>query len=158
MRIYLTQHGQAVSKDIDLDRPLSEAGRDDVRRLADLLKKAGLQVDRVLHSGKTRAKQTAAILAGVLPPGGQPEAHAGFGPNDPVEQLAAGIADWSVDTLVVGHLPCLGRLASLLLVSDPDQPLLAFEPGSMACLERVPEGHWVLAWMVRPELLAPARG
>ena len=39
-------------------------------------------------------------------------------------------------TLIVGHLPYLGRLASLLLASDPDRPLLAFQPGSMACLEK----------------------
>jgi phosphohistidine phosphatase len=158
MHIYLTQHGQAVSKDLDPDRPLSEEGRDGVRRLADFLMKAGLRVNRVLHSGKTRAEQTAAILAAVLTSGGEPEAHAGLRPNDPPETVAREIAVWSVDTLIVGHLPFLGRLASLLLASAPDRPLLAFEPGSMACLERVPEGHWVLAWMVRPELLAPARG
>jgi len=45
----------------------------------------------------------------------------------------------------------------LLLAADPDLPLLAFQPGSMACLEKDANGHWVLAWMVRPELLAPAR-
>jgi phosphohistidine phosphatase len=57
----------------------------------------------------------------------------------------------------VGHLPYLGRLASLLLASDPDQPLLAFQPGSIACLEKDVRGHWTLAWMLRPELFAPAR-
>ena len=44
MRIYLTQHGLAVPKDIDPDRPLSEQGREDVRRLAEFLDKAGNQV------------------------------------------------------------------------------------------------------------------
>ena len=63
-----------------------------------------------------------------------------------------------MDTLIVGHLPYLGRLASRLLASDPDRPLLTFHPGSMACLDKDAEGHWTLAWMVRPELLAPARG
>ena len=28
MRIYLTQHGEAVPKDVDPDRPLSEQGRE----------------------------------------------------------------------------------------------------------------------------------
>ena len=37
MRIYLTQHGLAVPKDVDPDRPLNEQGREDVRRLAELL-------------------------------------------------------------------------------------------------------------------------
>ena len=157
MRIYLTQHGLAVPKDIDPDRPLSEQGREDVRRLAEFLDKAGIQVGQVLHSGKTRAEQTAEILAEALLPDGQPQAHAGLGPKDPLEKVSPEIAFWSVDTLIVGHLPYLGRLASLLLASDPDRPLLAFQPGTMACLEKDAEGHWVLAWMVRPELLAPAR-
>jgi phosphohistidine phosphatase SixA len=91
-------------------------------------------------------------------PEGQAQAHAGLAPNDPLEKLSPEIAFWSLDTLIVGHLPYLGRLASLLLASDPDRPLLAFQPGGMACLEKDAEGQWVLAWMVRPELLAPARG
>ena len=158
MRIYLIQHGLAVPKDVDPDRPLSEQGRGDVQRLADFLDKAGVQVEQVLHSGKTRAEQTAAILAEALLPEGQPQAHAGLGPKDPLEKVSPEIAFWSVDTLIVGHLPYLGRLASLLLASDPDRSLLAFQPGTMACLEKEAEGQWVLAWMVRPELLVSVRG
>ena len=158
MRIYLIQHGLAVPKDVDPDRPLSEQGREDVQRLAEFLDRAGIQVGQVLHSGKTRAEQTAVILAEALLPEGQPQAHVGLGPKDPLEKLSPQIAFWSVDTLVVGHLPYLGRLASLLLVFNPDRPVLALQPGSIACLEKDAEGQWMLAWMVRPELLAPARG
>ena len=158
MRIYLIQHGLAVPKDVDSDRPLNEQGREDVQRLAEFLDEAGIQVGQVLHSGKTRAEQTAVILAEALLPEGQPQAHAGLGPKDPLEKLSRQIAFWSVDILIVGHLPYLGRLASLLLVFNPDRPVLAFQPGSMACLEKDAEGQWMLAWMVRPELLAPARG
>jgi phosphohistidine phosphatase len=111
----------------------------------------------VLHSGKTRAAQTAAMLAEALLADGQPCTHAALGPNDPVETLSAAIMTWSADTLIVGHLPHLGRMASRLLVDDPDRPLLAFQPGSMACLEQDAQRRWTLAWMVRPELLAPAR-
>jgi phosphohistidine phosphatase len=157
MRIYLTQHGLALPKDVDPDRPLSSQGRNDVRRLADFLGNADIQVGQVLHSGKPRAAQTAAMLAEALFADGQPCTHAGLGPNDPVETLSATIMTWSVDTLIVGHLPHLGRMASRLLVDDPDRPLLAFQPGSMACLEQDAQRRWTLAWMVRPELLAPAR-
>jgi phosphohistidine phosphatase len=155
MRLYLAQHGQAVSKDIDPDRPLIEQGRRDLQRLAAFLGTAGVRVDVVLHSGKTRAAQTAALLATAVLPTGQPQARAGLGPTDPLEQLAPELGFWSADTLIVGHLPYLGRLASLLLASDPDRPTLAFQPGSLACLERAADGSWVLAWMLRPELLAP---
>lgn len=43
MRIDLTQHGQAAPEDVDPDRPLTVQGREDVRRLADSLDKAGIQ-------------------------------------------------------------------------------------------------------------------
>jgi phosphohistidine phosphatase len=156
MRIYLTQHGLALPKDVDPERPLSAQGREDVRRLAEFLQNAGIEAGRILHSGKTRAEQTAMLLSEVLPSEAQPRARSGLRPQDPLELLSPEIASWTLDTLIVGHLPYLGRLASLLLVADPDRPLLAFQPGSMACLAKVPDGGWELVWMVRPELLAPS--
>lgn len=158
MRIYLAQHGVAVAKEVDPERPLSAQGREDVRRLAGFLGGAGVRVGQVLHSGKVRAEQTAALLAEALLPDGQPQGHDGLNPNDPVEPLAAEIAGWTTDTLLVGHLPFLGRLASFLLASDPERPILAFQPGTMACLERDSEGPWVLDWMLRAELLEQTRG
>ncbi|MCG6862989.1 MAG: phosphohistidine phosphatase SixA [Chromatiaceae bacterium] len=136
---------------------MSEQGRQDVRHLAHFLRNAGTQVEHVIHSGKTRAEQTAAILAELLLTTDQPQAHAGLGPKDPLEIISPDIAYWSEDTLIVGHLPFLGRFASLLIASDPDRPLLAFQPGSMACLEKDADGRWLLAWMIRPELLAADR-
>ena len=153
MRLYLTQHGLAVPKNVDTDRTLSEQGREDVRHLAQLLGTTGIHVGQVLHSGKTRAEQTAAILAEVLLPQGQPQTHTDLGPKDTLDKVFPEIASWNVDTLIVGHLPHLSRLASILLASDPDRPLLAFQPGSIACLERNTVDHWSLVWMVRPELL-----
>jgi phosphohistidine phosphatase len=153
MRIYLVQHGLAIPKEVDPERPLSEQGREDVGRLARFLAGAGVRVGQVLHSGKARAEQTAALLAEALVPGGQPQACDGLNPNDPVEPFAAEIAGWKTDTLLVGHLPFLGRLASLLLASEPQRPILGFQPGTLACLERDPADQWLLAWMVRPELI-----
>lgn len=156
MRIYLTQHGQAVPKETDPERPLSDQGRHDMQRLAVLLKHAGVHIDQVLHSGKLRAEQTASEIAAGMGLRATPGPIDGLGPNDPVEPIAGRISGWSGDSLVVGHQPHLARLAALLLTGAPDRPLLAFQPGSLACLERDPEGRWVLVWMVRPDLLAPA--
>jgi phosphohistidine phosphatase len=154
MRLYLMQHGLAVPKEADPDRPLRAEGRADVRRLAAFLRGAGVRVEQVFHSGKTRAAQTAALLAEALLPAGQPEARAGLNPDDPLEILAPELVHWTADTMLVGHLPLLARLASLLLAADADRPLLAFRPGSLACLERDADRRWALLWMLRPELLA----
>jgi len=154
MRIYLTQHGEALAKDVDRERPLSEQGRADVQRLAEYLRDTGVRVEQIWHSGKTRAEQTAALLAEAILPDGRPEARPGLGPNDLVEPLASVIRTWSSDLALVGHLPFLRHLACLLLDSEPDPATLAFEPGSMACLERDAAGQWALLWMLRPEQLA----
>jgi len=156
MRVYLAQHGLAVPEEIDPERPLSGQGREDVRRLAAFLEGAGIRIEQALHSGKARAEQTAELLARALLPAGRPQGRPGLAPNDPVEPLASEIESWFADTLLVGHLPFLGRLASLLLASDADRSTLAFQPGSLACLERDRNGHWALVWMLRPELLGPA--
>ena len=84
MRVYLAQHGLAEPKEIDPERPLSEQGHEDVRRLAAFLEGKGLRVEQALHSGKTRAEQTAALLARALLAGGRFKAYPGLAPNDPV--------------------------------------------------------------------------
>ncbi len=45
MRLYLVQHGEAVTKAVDPDRPLSEQGRADVERLAIWMGAQGVEVD-----------------------------------------------------------------------------------------------------------------
>jgi len=63
MRLYLVQHGKAKSKDEDPDRPLTDQGRNDIKKVAVFLaENAGLKVTSIYHSGKTRARQTAEVL------------------------------------------------------------------------------------------------
>ena len=154
MRIYLVQHGEAVPAEVDPERPLSAAGEADVRRLAAVLRRSGVGVARILHSGKRRAAQTAEVLAAALGPKLQPEARAGLNPNDPTASVAQEAASWEQDTVLVGHLPFMARLASRLLAGREDPGLVAFRPGSVLCLERTDQRAWTIAWMLRPELLA----
>ena len=88
MKLYLVQHGEALPKEVDSDRPLSDQGQQDVERLARFLANRGVRVSQVWHSGKTRARQTAELLAAALAPGVKAEARAGLAPNDPTEAFA----------------------------------------------------------------------
>lgn len=156
MKLYLVQHGEACPKEVDSERPLTERGREDVERLAAWLGRAGIEVARVIHSGKLRAAQTADLLAQSVAPLVELETHDRISPNDD-----PGAIDWQrqtggADAFVVGHLPYLARLVSLLLGGDPDRPSVAYLPGSVVCLESEAEGRWRIAWMIRPELLPPA--
>lgn len=154
MKLYLVQHGEALPKEDHPDRPLSDKGKQDLRKLAAFLEKAGIRASRILHSGKTRAGESAQLLAAALAPGAQTAQIEGLAPKDPVEPVADRIADWQDDAVLVGHLPFMGKLASFLVTGEPGKSVAAFRPGSMICLERGADDTWSILWMLRPELLA----
>ena len=153
MKLYLVQHGEAVAKEDDPDRPLSEKGITDVKRIARALAQANVAVERVIHSGKLRAQQTAEILASEIAPGVQPEIHDQIRPNDNPGTFDLLSANRNNDIMVVGHLPFMAKLVSLLVADDDGLTLVAYKPGSIVCLQRIEVDNWQINWMLRPELL-----
>ena len=151
MRLLLLQHGDAVADSVDPERPLSPSGRADVERLAEFLARTGARVQRICESGKLRAHQTAGIVAARLAPGVAIEAVSGLNPNGPVEPWVEGVNSATDNTLLVGHMPFMGRFAARLLGSG-SPACITFTPGSLACLERRGDA-WSLEWLLRPELL-----
>jgi len=153
MRLYLVQHGEALGKDVDPERSLSDNGQADVARLAAFLE-GRVQVSDVIHSGKTRARQTAELLAAELVPGMPVEAVSGINPNDDLEPFMQQIAKAGKDTLVVGHLPFMAKLVARLVSGSEANAVVAYQPGSMVCLESANDHSWQIQWMIRPELLS----
>jgi phosphohistidine phosphatase len=153
MKLYLIQHGAALAKEVDPARPLSESGLQDVQAMAEFLTGAGIRVERVWHSGKLRAEQTAHLLVKAVLPRGRMEKVGGIGPNDDVAGFVSDADVWEQDILVVGHQPFLSRLVARLVAGDPEHELVQFLPGSVVCLERCEIDRWMLLWMLRPELL-----
>lgn len=153
MKLYLVQHGEACSKEINPDRPLTDQGKADIERLAAFFKRAGIQVERVIHSGKLRAEQTAERLAKVIAPGMELETSGLINPNDNPKAFDWQSESWNRDTLIVGHLPFMAKLVSHLITEDENRLMTAFQPGSAICLEHNDDAHWKINWMIRPELL-----
>jgi len=149
MNLYLVQHGVPVSEDTDPKRPLSEQGIADVTRMAEFLK--DIKVSTIYHSGKDRARQTAEILS--KHSGITPKEEKDLKPMDDPRVWMKRLKEMNEDTMLVGHLPFMGYLASLLLTGDQDSLIVAFKQGSVVCL-RKESGVWTLQWMVPPELLA----
>jgi len=155
MKLYLVQHADAVAKQLDPARPLSEKGRTDTERMASFLARSGVRAGRVIHSGKQRALETALLLARVIGPGNVVEqAEDGLAPNDPTDRLADAITGWprGEDVIVVGHLPFMNRMVSRLTAGSDESSVVAFEPGCVVCLNETENG-WSVAWMVPPSLL-----
>jgi phosphohistidine phosphatase len=154
MRLYLVQHGEAVSKSEDPERPLTEKGRDDVSRVAAFAQRAGVDVHQIRHSGKRRAGETAAILAEHLQPVDGIVAFPGLAPKDDVRQVAELLGRESRSLMFVGHRPFMDRLAGLLVADDPDRAVVIFEMGGIVCLERDPiSWTWAVRWIVTPDLI-----
>ena len=110
MRVYLVQHGEAKSEEEDPDRPLTDRGATEVRRVVGVAAGAGsVMVERIVHSGKTWARQTAAAWGAAL---GVPiDESAGLAPRDDPAIWAARVTAETRDMMLVGHLPHLARLA-----------------------------------------------
>lgn len=153
MRLFLVQHGTAVSKDVDPDRPLSAEGAREVGEMVAFLARRRLSVDEVWHSGKTRARQTAMSLAGALR-GAAVREREGLGPKDDVAPLVEVLRRRDANLMIVGHLPFLSRLASGLLTGDAEREIIAFHNAGVVCLERNEEDlRWRIEWLAAPELL-----
>ena len=153
MKIYLVQHGEAVDKNIDPERPLTEQGKFRVQRIAEVLTHAGVEVRQVVHSGKLRARQTAEILANTIDTCLQLETSDLIKPNHDPRAFGLQVNSWSSNTIVVGHLPFMAKLVSLLVTGDDLQTLVTYQPGSVVCLEHVEINNWQIDWMLKPELL-----
>lgn len=153
MLLYLVQHAEAKKEEEDAARPLSEKGIHDIRNTALHLSNCGITVDSILHSGKLRARQTAEVLSGFLGPGKDISETEGLAPLDDPRIIEARLKGLNESLMIVGHLPHLGKLVSLLLCGDMERNLVLFRMAGAACLERDETGSWSLKWMIIPDIL-----
>jgi len=54
--------------------------------------------------------------------------------------------------MIVGHLPHLSRLTSLLVMGNPNIRIVEFRYSSVLKLTRTNEG-WVISWFITPGLV-----
>ena len=153
MNIYLVQHGKPVPKEENSERPLSAQGKEDVEKIASFLIKAGIEVNEIFHSGKTRARDTAEIIASKLNPDKKPLEKRGLSPLDEVKIITEDIEQIQNNFMIVGHLPHLARLTSFLITGNESNQIVSFQQGSVVCLEKGEEGNWSIAWMLVPGLI-----
>ena len=154
MNIYLVQHGKPLSKEENPDKPLSNQGKEDVDRVGSFLLRAGIKVDDIFHSGKTRARETAEIMISKLTPGKETVKKNGLAPLDDVKEIAEEIKQSQKDLMIVGHLPHLAKLTALLITGSDSKPVVKFQQGGVVCLRHDDEEKvWAVAWMLVPEIV-----
>src|SRR3954465_11120944 len=135
MRVYLVRHGEAERENVDPERHLTDRGAEEVRRIAPAaVDDLGVRPTRIVHSGKARARQTAEIWGGLVD--AQVAETDGLAPNDDPSIWAARLNSEGDGLMLVGHLPHLERLTSLLVSGEADRTVAEFPAGGLVCLER----------------------
>jgi phosphohistidine phosphatase len=146
VRLFLVQHGEATSQEEDPERPLTDRGAREVRNVVLAAGVVPITVERIVHSGKTRAGQTAAAWGEAL--GVAVDTVDGLAPRDDPAIWAGRLANTTADVMLVGHLPHLAKLVGLLVAGDADRPVVAFRQGGLVGLEQGPTGWSV--WLALP--------
>lgn len=147
-KVYFMQHGLAVDKTVDPERPLSEAGIQQTEAMAERLRGSELSISSIFHSGRLRASQTAGIIASVLGIPSTPVID-GLSPNDDVTILASKLD--TDDALYVGHLPHLEKMVAHLVTGDEAVNIMKFQNSGIACLEKI-DGRYLIKWLLTPAL------
>ncbi len=153
MALLLVQHGKSLPKDKDPAKGLSEEGISEVEHIAGIAKKYGVNVSRIMHSGKKRALQTAEIFASALKPDEGIREIEGINPLDDVAVFADKIKI-SDNLMFVGHLPFMQRLTSYLITGSIEKPVFKFQNGGILCMDKNPEAAqaWFIKWALMPHL------
>ncbi|HEY0591210.1 MAG TPA: phosphohistidine phosphatase SixA [Thermoanaerobaculia bacterium] len=152
MRIGLVRHGEAEAAGADDRRALTRRGREQVEAVARAAASAGVRVERIRHSGKRRAIETAEILAARF---GCPVDDEGVDllkPGAAPVEAARWIESLREPHLLVTHLPLVERLAATLVSGTPDDAALPFPPATLLWLESG-EGLWRTLAHITPEAL-----
>lgn len=157
MDIYLTQHAESVPEKEDPSRPLSDEGKATMEKVAALAARMKIKPDVIFHSGKLRAKQTAEILARHLGLSDKVQEKQGLGPMDQVAPIAAWLKEEATRGLaglaIVGHLPFLDKLASLLVTGNEGLGVVSFQNGAIAKLvPSTDSARYAVQWVITKQL------
>jgi phosphohistidine phosphatase len=150
MDIYLVRHGEARPESEDSRRPLSARGRRDVEAVARAAAAKKISVAAIVHSDKLRARETAEIFARLIAPTNGVRQITGIAPEDDPDIAKAELEASGEPLMIVGHLPHLARLASLLLTGDSERPTVEFSTATIACISSN-GGSWKFSWIISPE-------
>lgn len=160
MLLHLLRHAHAGDPEAwtgdDSDRPLSEKGEAQARRLARHLEAIGFRTDRIISSPKVRAVQTAGPVADRIGLSVVTDDRLAGGLDvDTVEAVLRDAGD-PESAVLVGHDPDFSDLVGLLC----DAGGVSMRKGALARIEidrPLVAGAGSLRWLLPPDALKPER-
>lgn len=161
MKLYLVRHAIAEEAgtpgyEDDSLRPLTEKGREKMKKIAQALCEVGVEPDLIVSSPFVRARQTADILARELKYKKEPAYSDSLVPTgEPNDMIGEINEKYAVDELMlVGHEPNLSSLAGVLLAGNPGLSI-NLKKGGVCCLS-VDDLRYdrkaTLEWLLTPKI------
>lgn len=155
MALFLVQHGISATKDVDSERGLSGQGRVETERIAQVANGYSIRVEKIVHSGKKRAEQTATVYHDTLSVKAPLEFISGINPMDDVQAFTKSINP-EMDLMVVGHMPFMQRFVSYLTMGSEEIRVYQFQNSGIVCLDKS-EGtdgkfDWYIKWTLNPNI------
>jgi phosphohistidine phosphatase len=140
----------------DAERPLSDKGRKQAKRLGDHLAAIGFRAEALITSPKVRAVETAELVAERVDGSvTKDDRLAGSLDLDIIEAILHDVGDPD-EAMLVGHDPDLSELLSVLCAAAG----VTIRKGALARIEvdrPLRAGGGTLRWLLPPDLLKPAR-
>ena len=162
MRLYIVRHGPAVDigddgVETDFDRMLSKEGVEKTRLAAKGLRQMNCKPWRILTSPLVRAYQTAEILQEVLMAEEGVEVSDKLAPGTSMQELIAWVQELpAYPIMVVGHMPDLADLATVLVSGENGWVNMTFKKAAACCItfdEDVDFSSGCLDWLLQPRHL-----
>ena len=153
MELYLVRHAiaeEALPGQPDDTRPLSEEGVQRFREVVKGLKRLDIRFDRLYHSPKLRAVQTADLLKPALEGESEVTPYLAEPPSTKLLKTLQG-----TQVALVGHEPWMSQLCALLTLGDSEEAgAFVFKKGGVAHLEGHPKpGGMRLLALLTPKIL-----
>ena len=161
MHLYLLRHADAepaAGPGGDRERPLTEKGEAQSRRVGKALKALEVEFQAILVSPLLRTRQTAEIVAHTLGAGKCLRECEALAPGVVASKLFAELKrlGQAENVLLGGHEPDMSGLVSLLVAGEPPVDV-EMKKAALCCLElRTPIAPRcaTLKWLVPPKLLS----
>ncbi len=162
MNLYIVRHAIAEEPGAksDSQRPLTEKGREKMRKVARGLHAHGVRLSLILTSPYTRARETAEILADEFRLTGEKMIQSvhlapDSSPARLVEEIRAHYSR-TENLALVGHEPFLSELVSVWLTGTPDLQVNFRKGGVCALTLETPQAgrRATLEWLLTPSQLA----
>jgi phosphohistidine phosphatase SixA len=160
MLIDLLRHADAGDPEAwdrpDAERPLSDKGRKQAKRLGDHLAAIGFRAEAIITSPKVRAAETAKLVADKIDGTvAEDERLASSLDLDVIEEILHDAGDPD-EAMLVGHDPDFSELLSVLCGAAG----VTLRKGALARIEvdrSLRPGGGTLRWLLPPDALKPAR-